>query len=77
MQGEDFIVTSPTTQLTFSSGVSDGHSECVQINIIDDDVYEEEQQFDVCINTSVLPMPANVTSYCNTYRLEDNTGLLS
>lgn len=74
VSGEDFIVTSPTTELTFFRGVSDRHSECITIDIIDDDVYEEEQQFTVCISP-VASIPVYITSYNNTYRLEDNSGL--
>ena len=75
--GEDLNVTSPTTELTFSSGVSDGHSECVQINIIDDDVYEENQQFLVSITrvSTSLPLLA-VEELANVYTLEDNGGML-
>lgn len=77
MAEEDFTVTSPTTELTFFRGVSDGHSECIQIDIIDDDVYEEEQEFSVHIS-SVLTSLSMVAlgEHDNRYTLEDNTGML-
>lgn len=75
MQGQDYTVSSSTTALTFRGGVNDGHSECIQIDIIEDNVYEQQEQFRVFIPlvTSVLPLLA-LEQLITTYTLEDNTG---
>ena len=73
---EDFAVNT-STRLTFTSGItSNGDSECVEISIIDDDIYEDDQQFTVSIATVSPPSIAEIgfpSSMILT--IQDNNGL--
>ena len=54
--GSDYIAT--TTMVTFLSGMTNNEStQCVEIQIIDDDIYEEDEVFLVSIST-VTPSSA-------------------
>ena len=61
---EDYSIDPATpTLLTFVSGaVSDGDERCIEINITDDDIYEEEQQFNVSITSVSNPSAAQIGS---------------
>lgn len=75
VEGEDFVVSSPTTQ-TFIGGITgNGNLMCIGISIVDDDIYEEEQQFLVNI-TSVSPPSAVMmgTPSTTTVTIQDNQG---
>ena len=74
-EAEDFTVLTPVT-LTFSSGVTaNGNAVCVMFDVIDDDIYEEDQEFNVSI-TAIFPPSAvvigSVSSVTKTIR--DNQG---
>ena len=59
---EDYSIDPATpTLLTFVDGtVINGDEQCIQININDDDIYEEEQQFSVSIVSVSLPSAAQI-----------------
>ena len=61
---EDYAIDPATpTLLTFASGtVTNGDERCIQININDDDIYEELQQFSVSIVSVSLPSAAQIGS---------------
>ena len=78
VMGEDFSVDPATpTLLTFASGtVINGDERCIQINIIDDDIYEEQQQFGVSIVSVSLPSAALIgTPNPITKTIQDIEGL--
>ena len=62
--GEDYLLHPATlTLLTFVSGtVSNGDEQCIEIDITDDDIYEEEQQFSVSIASVSNPSAAQIGS---------------
>ena len=66
------------TSLTFNSSqsLSDGDSVCLQIDIIDDDIYEEDQQFSVSI-AAVTPNLVAVIGENNsvTMTIQDSNGI--
>ena len=60
---EDYSFDPTTTTLNFVSGsVSNGDERCIEINITDDDIYEEEQQFSVSIASVSNPSAAEIGS---------------
>ena len=74
--GEDFAV-SPSTVLLFSSidNVGNGDSVCIMIDILDDLIYEETQEFVAQIQVISSPSIAIVgTPDSVTKTIEDNEG---
>ena len=74
-EGEDYVFVSSTT-VTFQSGnTSNGTTQCVQIQVIDDDAYEENEVFIVRI-ASIMPasVARNGSLFEATYTIQDNTG---
>ena len=61
---EDYSINPATpTFLNFvSDSVSNGDERCIEINITDDDIYEEEQQFSVGIASVSNPSAAQIGS---------------
>ena len=75
VNGEDFSVHPPATTLVFPSGsVSNGDSQCVEICITDDDIYEENELFSVSIESVTLSLPVVIGTI--TLTLLDHIGLL-
>ena len=74
-EGEDFVVTSPISKTFSSISTTNGDVMCIGIGIVDDDVYEEDQQFIVNI-TSVSPVSAVImgTPSITTVTIQDNQG---
>ena len=73
---EDFSVTT-STYVTFPSGTtSDGDSQCITIDIVDDDIYEEDQHFMVEIKSATPTTSASVGSPNSaSVTIQDNNGL--
>ena len=75
-EGGDFIVTSVATQTFTSGSTASTSSLCISINIVEDDVYEENEEFTVSINSvspfsaAMVGAPDNVTK-----TIQDNQGL--
>ena len=73
---EDFAVASAVTQTFTSGGTINGGSVCIIIDIVEDDVYEENEDFTVSINSvspssaAIVGAPDNVTK-----TIQDNQGL--
>ena len=75
VNGEDYVVLSPSTTLVFPSGsVSNGDSQCVEISVTDDDSYEENELFSVSIESVIPPLPVVIGT--TTLTLQDHIGLL-
>ena len=76
--GEDFSIAS-SVSMEFSSGSTiNGDSVCIVINILEDDIYEENQDFTVRL-TAIQPLSAAVfgTPDTVTKNIQDNEGWLS
>ena len=72
-EGDDYIAPM-AQQVTFTSGaVSNGHTACISIEIIDDNDFEEEHTFDVLLS-SITPSIASVTGGLTTVEIHDNNG---
>ena len=73
--GSDFTVDT-STSLVFDSGLTDnGDTECVTITIIDDDIYEEDQQFTVNIDSVDSTSAAMIGMLSSTdVVIQDNDG---
>lgn len=59
VEGEDFIVVLDRL-VTFSNESQNGDSLCIQVQIIDDDIYEEYQQFSVSVALLSPPISSDV-----------------
>ena len=65
-----------TTSLTFQSGsTGNGDTECVEIDIVEDDIYEEDEMFLIGINT-IMPSSAAMAGATPqaTKTIQDNMG---
>ena len=74
---EDYTIDPATpTLLNFASGaVSDGDTRCINIDITDDDIYEEQQEFSVGITSVSNPSAAQIgTPNPITKTIQDNNG---
>ena len=71
--GEDFEVVSPVSMVFNSSDSFDNDTVCITINIVEDDIYEGEEQFLVSIS-SVSPLSAAVIGTPSTVlkNIQDN-----
>ena len=74
---EDYTSDPATpTLLTFVSGtVSNGDEQCIEIDITDDDIYEEEQQFNVSIASVSNPSAQIGSPNPITKTIQDINGL--
>ena len=75
---EDYAIDPATLTLrNFASGaVSDGDVQCINIDVTDDDIYEEEQQFSVSIASISNPSAAQIGSPNSiTKTIQDINGL--
>lgn len=74
---EDFTVDLSTLNQIFSSGsTSNGDSVCINIGIVEDDIYEEDQQFNVRIASLSPSTAANSASPDSvSITIQDNDGL--
>lgn len=72
--GSDYVDSNP--QVVFTSGMtSNGDSECFNIVIINDDDYEENQNFQVEIDM-ISPSVASGTGSTVPVTIQDNNGIL-
>ena len=75
--GSDYILLSTT--VTFESGNTNfTDSQCIKIQIVDDDIYEEDEDFLVTISTivpSTAAVPGPVSQVTKT--IQDNAGRIS
>ena len=73
-EGEDYVLTSETVTFLSNDSVN-GMVQCVQINITDDDAYEEDELFTIRIDSAepssavTIGSPSEVTK-----TIQDNTG---
>ena len=71
--GSDYIAT--TTMVTFLSGMTNNEStQCVEIQIIDDDIYEEDEVFLVSISTVMPPSSVMIGTQSINKTIWDNAG---
>ena len=71
--GSDYIAT--TTMVTFPSGMTEnGDNQCVEIQIIDDDIYEEDEVFLVSISTVMPPSSVMIGTQSINKTIWDNAG---
>ena len=71
--GSDYIAT--TTMVTFLSGMTNNEStQCVEIQIIDDDIYEEDEVFLVSISTVMPPSSVMIGTQFINKTIWDNAG---
>ena len=63
--------------LTFGSGnTSNGDSQCIEVTVTDDDIFEGDQQFTVSIDSASPSSVASIGSPNSlTVTIEDNNGL--
>ena len=63
--------------LTFGSGItSNGDSQCIEVTVTDDDIFEGDQQFTVTIDSVSPSSVASIGSPNSlTVTIEDNNGL--
>ena len=76
--GSDYTLLSTT--VTFESGNNTNFtdSQCIEIQIVDDDIYEEDEDFLVTISTivpSTAAVPGSVSNVTKT--IQDNAGRIS
>ena len=74
--GSDYILLS--TAVTFDSNTTFGDIQCIEIQIVDDDIYEEDEDFLVTISTivpSTAAVPGPVSQVTKT--IQDNAGRIS
>ena len=76
VMGEDFSIESSVTMVFSSSGgIINGDSVCITVSILEDDVYEENQDFAVRITVNAQPSAAVVgTPDSITKTIQDNEG---
>ena len=76
--GNDFTLLSAMPIITFFSGsAANTDSKCIDISIIADDIYEENQVFSVSIDSVSLTTAAMIgTPNSVTITIQDNNGLL-
>ena len=71
--GSDYIAT--TTMVTFLGGVaSNGDTQCVEIQIVDDDIYEEDEVFVVSISTVTPSSSVMIGTQSINKTIWDNAG---
>ena len=75
VSGEDFALLSSNTIVTFLTGSTNADPECIQISIIDDDIYEEDQDFSVSIDSISLTTAATIGTPI-VITIQDSNGLL-
>ena len=76
--GRDFTFSASTldhTNLTFSAGSNDMSMMCVNVSILDDDLLENTESFDVRLSAGGLS--DTVGRDVNEYTIEDNDGELT
>ena len=73
--GNDFALLSASTTVTFLTGSTNGDSQCIDISIIADDTYEENQVFSVTIDSVSLTTAAMIGAPNSvTITIQDNNG---
>ena len=76
VEGDDFEVLSPLS-MVFSSNdnVANGSTLCLGLGILEDDIYEEDQQLNVSIVSVSPPSAATVGTADTVITIEDNGGI--
>ena len=73
--GNDFTLHSAMSIVTFLIGSANTDSQCIDISIITDDIYEENQVFSVSIDSVSLTTAATIgTPNSVTITIQDNNG---
>ena len=76
VEEEDFEILSPVSVVFNSSGnVANGDTLCVGLSILEDDIYEEDQLFNVSIVSVSPPSAATVGTDKSVITIEDNGGV--
>ena len=74
--GNDFTLLSAMPIVTFFSGSITADSQCIDISIIADDIYEQNQVFSVSIGSVSLTTAATIgTPNSITITIQDKNGL--
>ena len=75
VMGNDFTLHSVMSIVTFSTGSANTDSQCIDISITTDDIYEENQVFSVSIGSVSLTTAAVIgTPSSITITIQDNNG---
>ena len=73
--GNDFTLHTALPIVTFSTGSANTDLQCIDISIIADDIYEENQVFSVSIDSVSLTTAATIgTPNSVTITIQDNNG---
>ena len=76
VEGDDFILPDPL-EATFPSGtVTNGTQACLNITIVDDDVFESDHDFGIILNSTSLSSVTVDAPTFSTIIIQDNDGNL-
>ena len=76
MNGDDFVLPDPL-EATFPSGtVTNGTQACLNIIIVDDDIFESDHSFGVILLSASPPLVSVDSPTFSTITIQDNDGTL-